>query len=116
MKKNITILIILLCMACLMFSLIACDGEDDTMPDLPDGDTVIISGEYQPPFYNDNDVDYSQAVVIEDTTLIGLTKYGKTLSRIVIPDSVTSIGESAFSYCESLPSIEIPSSVTRICK
>ena len=36
------------------------------------------------------------------------------LERITIPDSVTSIGESAFSRCTGLTSINIPSGVTRI--
>ena len=39
---------------------------------------------------------------------------GKTDDRYVIPSSVTSIGDSAFSYCGNLTSIEIPSSVTSI--
>ena len=37
-----------------------------------------------------------------------------SLSEIVIPSSVTSIGDSAFSYCDSLSEIVIPSSVTSI--
>ena len=39
---------------------------------------------------------------------------GKTDISITIPDSVTSIGDYAFSYCTSLTSIEIPDSVTSI--
>ena len=35
-------------------------------------------------------------------------------SNTVIPNSVTSIGESAFAYCSDLTSIEIPNSVTKI--
>lgn len=38
----------------------------------------------------------------------------KTVTEIIIPDYVTSIGHSAFSYCESLASVTIPSSVTTI--
>ena len=37
-----------------------------------------------------------------------------SLSEIVIPSSVTSIGDSAFSFCGSLSEIVIPSSVTSI--
>jgi len=41
--------------------------------------------------------------------------YGcKSLVSIHIPDSVTEIGSSAFSYCVSLASIHIPGSVTEI--
>ncbi len=38
----------------------------------------------------------------------------KNLISIEIPDSVTTIGDYAFSYCDSLTSIEIPESVTAI--
>ena len=38
----------------------------------------------------------------------------RSLSEIVIPSSVTSIGKGAFSYCVSLSEIVIPSSVTSI--
>ena len=37
-----------------------------------------------------------------------------SLKSIIIPDSVTSIGDGAFSECHSLKSINIPDSVTRI--
>jgi len=37
-----------------------------------------------------------------------------SLTSITIPDSITSIGKSAFSSCESLTSITIPNSVTYI--
>jgi hypothetical protein len=43
------------------------------------------------------------------------TKKGcETLVSIIIPNSVTSIGDSAFYFCTSLTSITIPSSVTSI--
>ena len=45
-----------------------------------------------------------------------LLKYapGKTATTFTIPDGVTSIGNSAFSYCSALTSIAIPNSVTSI--
>ena len=36
------------------------------------------------------------------------------VKRIIIGDSVTTIGEYAFSYCRSLTSVNIPNSVTTI--
>ncbi len=36
------------------------------------------------------------------------------LKSVIIPNSVTSIGDSAFSYCDTLTSITIPNSVTSI--
>ena len=38
----------------------------------------------------------------------------KTLQEVIIPDSVTSIGESTFRDCICLASITIPNSVTTI--
>ena len=37
-------------------------------------------------------------------------------SKIIVPESVTTIGESAFEDCENLTSVEIPDSVTSIGK
>ena len=39
---------------------------------------------------------------------------GKSLTKYTIPESVTSIGNKAFSWCESLTSVTIPNSVTSI--
>lgn len=41
-------------------------------------------------------------------------EFGKKITSIAIPNSVTSIGEYAFSRCSSLTSIKIPNSVTSI--
>jgi hypothetical protein len=47
------------------------------------------------------------------TTLV-LYPEGKTDENYTIPNSVTSIGERAFFYCRSLPSVTIPENVTSI--
>ena len=50
--------------------------------------------------------------LIQDGTLIAFAPEG--LTEYAIPDSVTSIGDYAFSGCDSLTSITIPDSVTSI--
>ncbi|MBO7215089.1 MAG: leucine-rich repeat domain-containing protein [Clostridia bacterium] len=64
---------------------------------------------------------YSGISVIDETVLVDenykiirLTEYGRTLTNIVIPNSVTSIGDKAFYDCDSLTSVVIGDSVTSI--
>ena len=60
----------------------------------------------------------SSLVIPESVTSIGDSAFRgcKSLTDIVIPDSVTSIGKDAFLWCNSLSEIVIPSSVTSIGK
>ena len=55
-------------------------------------------------------------IIPNNVTSIGEQAFGycDSLTSIVIPNSVTSIGDYAFYYCYSLTSIEIPSKVTNI--
>ena len=64
-------------------------------------------------FRNQNIKSY---VIPSSVTSIGDSafSYCRSLSEIVIPSSVTSIGDGAFSGCDSLSEIVIPSSVTSI--
>lgn len=59
----------------------------------------------------------SNSVVIPTgVTSIGNNAFSRcnTLTAIVIPDGITSIGEKAFEFCKSLTSIKIPNGVIRI--
>ena len=54
-------------------------------------------------------------VIPNTVTSIGDSAYrGCTMTSIVIPNTITSIGNSAFYKCNSLTSVEIPNSVTEI--
>ncbi len=96
---------------------------------------LTISGEgAMPDFYSDDPSDpynnYEEwrhylgimetVVINEGVTNIGDNAFGNyfdakmSLKRIIIPNSVTSIGIHAFYYCVDLTSIDIPDSVTSI--
>ena len=51
-------------------------------------------------------------LLIEDGVLEDCTD--KSATSVKIPDGIATIGERAFAWCESLESVEIPSSVTEI--
>jgi len=66
---------------------------------------------------NSNNTSYTSndgVLFNKDKSQIICYSAGKTASSYTIPDSVTSIGDFAFRYCESLESITIPDSVTEI--
>ena len=58
----------------------------------------------------------NELVIPDSITSIGDYAFDgcKSLTSVTIPDSVTSIGNDAFAYCSSLTSITIPDSITEI--
>ena len=56
-------------------------------------------------YYQSNPLYYAKHLYSDETTEI---------TNLIIPNSVTSIGESAFFHCEGLTSVTIPNSVTSI--
>jgi hypothetical protein len=98
--------------------LIGCDGEKSNEPTNPnleykiEGDTVTITG------YNkevSGELIIPSVIEGNPVTSIGRSAFSyQSLTSITIPDSVNSIGESAFSTCTSLTSITIPDGVTSI--
>ena len=58
----------------------------------------------------------ARVVIGDSVTSIGVGAFDgcTTLTSIVIPNSVTSIGHRAFAFCASLASVVIPDSVTSI--
>jgi hypothetical protein len=126
---------------CLASSLLSAATIDDLQFTLINGDTeYAVSAKYPetiqgvvtvPATYNGKPVthvklngfrgsatsSYITSVVLPDSiTSIGNSafNYCTSLTSIVLPDSITSIGEHAFSYCTALTSVVLPESITTI--
>ena len=132
MKKKLFLLMALLCCFVLAVGILAaCNGDEGTQPDgqTPGGQTPggqTPDGGTQNPGDNDQD-DEQGGEVIEPAKLIfekiedgySVTGYEGMPTFVVIPETyeglpVTSIGDYAFAYCDSLTSVTIPDSVTSI--
>ena len=82
---------------CYVSGIGTCTDLDIIVPEIsPDGDTVTAVGNG---YVNFNYTGFYNC---------------QNITSVVIPASVTSIGDGAFLYCSSLTSIEIPASVTSI--
>ena len=76
---------------------------------LSDDGTLTISGTDMPDYRIFYDTNTGQ-------TIAPWYSEREKIKKIVIENGVTSIGQEAFTYCESLTSITIPNSVTSIGK
>ena len=81
-----------------------------TLPESYNGNNYEI---YQYAFYRD---DITKVAIPNSVTSIGESAFKQctSLASLTIPSGVTSIGYSAFMFCENLRSITIPNSVTFI--
>ena len=86
------------------------------IPAVVDGISVVKVGDGSPPIFGYGNTTVTSVTIPDSVTSIGDYAFSNcsSLASITIPDSVTSIGEYAFSNCTSLASITIPGSVTSI--
>ena len=71
---------------------------------------------YAKHIYSDEDTEITNLIIPNSVTSIGYSAFYNCsgLTTVTIPNSVTSIGEAAFSSCSRLTSVTIPNSVTSI--
>ena len=87
---------------------------------IPDGVTHIKSAKHSPMGYREGVFENNTTItsVVLPNSLVSIGDYSfygcNALADIVIPDSVTTIGEEAFNNCTSLASVTIGDSVTSI--
>ena len=85
------------------------NGQTVTIP----GSGILTSAETQPYIANTVSAELTTACTsIGDGAFQG--SLGSVLTSVTIPDSVTSIGDLAFYYCQMLTGVTIPSGVTSI--
>lgn len=88
------------------------------MPVREIGDKAFIGkaamGNYEPPGWSA--IDITSVIIPDGVTTIGETAFGsqRQITSIVIPGTVTNIGRQAFYDCRGLTSITLPDSVTSI--
>ncbi|MBR4330604.1 MAG: leucine-rich repeat protein, partial [Candidatus Riflebacteria bacterium] len=98
-------------------SLLCYFGSDDelVLPDIIEiGDIAVTEYSiYDKAFINNT---LKKIIISDSVTSIGAEAFSgcHNLNTIEIPDSVTSIGDSAFRNCDSLKSIKLPDSITSI--
>ena len=92
------------------------DGGEVVIPAELDGVAVVKVGDGWPPVFGDFNYTVTSITIPDSVTSIGdfAFAYCNNLTSITIPDSVTIIGQDAFRFCSSLTSLTIPNSVTTI--
>ena len=88
-------------------------GGEVVIPAELDGVAVVKVGDGWPPVFGDFNYTVTSITIPDSVTSIGdfAFAYCNNLTSITIPDSVTIFGQDAFHFCTSLTSVTIPDSV-----